>query len=162
MSSFDVMILGLLVLFTGMGALRGGMREALSLVVWLLAVLCGWLFADPVSEWFDAFADRELRLLLAFLALAIGTLTLLTLGVFVLRLLLPRPAPDLTSRALGGVLGGLRGAIVVVVLMLLAGLTSIPKKDGWRDSSLVELFLPAAKQLRDVLPAPVARQFRYS
>lgn len=162
MTSFDFLILGLLALFTGMGALRGGLRETLSLIVWLLAVLSGWLFAEPVSEWFDAIGDRELRLLLAFLALAVGTLALLTMGVFVLRLLLPRPAPDLKSRVLGGVVGGLRGAIVVVVLMLLAGLTSVPKKDGWRDSSLVALFLPAAQQLRDLLPAPVARQFRYS
>ena len=161
MSSFDVLILGLLVVFTGMGALRGGLRESLSLAVWLLAVLSGWLFAEPVSEWFDVLADRELRLMLAFLSLMIGTLALLTMGVFVLRLLLPRPAPDLTSRALGGILGGLRGAVVVVVLMLLAGLTSVPKKDGWRESFLVELFLPAAKQLRDLLPEPVARQFRY-
>jgi len=162
MSSFDSLILGLLALFAGLGALRGGLREALSLAVWLLAVLCGWLFADPVSGWFDVIDDHELRLLLAFLALAIGTLALLTLGVFVLRLLLPRPAPKLTSRALGGLLGGLRGAIVVVVLMLLAGLTSVPKKDGWHDSLLVELFLPVVQQLRDMLPAPVARQFRYS
>ncbi|HCU53187.1 MAG TPA: hypothetical protein DIC36_02520 [Gammaproteobacteria bacterium] len=161
MSSFDFLFLGLLATFAGMGALRGGLREVLSLSVWLFAILSGWLFADSVSGWFEVFDDRDLRLLLAFLTLMVGTLALLTLGVFVLRLLLPRPAPDLKSRVLGGLLGGMRGAIVVVVLMLLAGLTSVPKKEGWRDSLLVGVFLPVAQQLRDLLPAPVARQFRY-
>jgi len=142
--------------------LRGGLREMLSLSVWLLAVLAGWLFAGPFSGWFDVFDDQELRLLLAFLALMVGTLAVLTVGVFVLRVLLPRPAPDWKSRAFGALLGGARGTVVVIVMLLLAGLTSIPRNDNWRDSSLVTLLLPATKSLRDLLPAPVARQFRYS
>jgi len=162
MSGFDFIIAGLLALFIGIGALRGTVRELLSLAVWLIAILCGWLFADPVAAWFEAFDDVELRRLLAFVVIVMVMLAVLTLATFILRILLPRPAPDLKSRLFGGALGGLRGMAVVVVLLLLAGLTSLPKKDGWRESSLIEVFLPAARQMLEWLPAPVARQFRYS
>lgn len=162
MSGYDAFIAGLLALFIGIGALRGAIRELLSLGVWLIAILCGWLFADPVATWFEAFDDAELRHLLAFVVIVLVMIPALSVAVFVLRMLLPRPVPGLKSRVAGGVLGGLRGAAVVVVLLVLAGLTSLPRKDSWRESSLVALFLPAARQILEWLPAPVARQFRYS
>jgi len=162
MSSFDIVILVLLTLFGGIGALRGTVRELMSMGVWLIAILCGWLFADAVSTWFDVFEDADTRRLLAFIVIVTVTLFVLTVAAFLLRVLLPRPAPDLKSRMLGGALGGLRGAAVVVVLLLLAGLTSLPRNDSWRESALVEVFLPVAKQMLEWLPSPVARQFRYS
>jgi membrane protein required for colicin V production len=162
MSTFDFVILGLFSLFAGIGALRGAWREAMSIVAWLAAVLCGWLFADAVGTWFDALQDEELRRLLAFLATFMVVWSLLTVALFILRILLPRPEPNLQSRLMGGVLGGLRGAVVIAVLVLLAGLTSLPKKDSWREAYLVGFFMPVAHHMLEWLPAPVARQFRYS
>lgn len=162
MSLFDLVILAVLVLFAGIGALRGGVRELLSLAVWLLAILGGWLFADAVGTWFDAIQDHELRRLVAFLSIVLSLLALLTLAVFVLHIFLPRPSPEMKSRVLGAVLGSVRGAFVVLVLVLLAGLTSLPKRSDWQDSMLVKAFRPAAEQVLEWLPAPVARQFRYS
>jgi membrane protein required for colicin V production len=161
MSIFDLVILGLLALFVTMGVLRGMVRELYSLGVWLIAILCGWLFADAIGSWFEVIEDAELRRLAAFLAVIMVMLALLTLAMFILRILLPSPSPDATSRVIGGALGGMRGAAVIVVLVLLAGLTGLPKKDGWRDSYLVAVFQPAAEQILQILPASVARQFRY-
>ncbi len=66
MSTLDLIILILLVLFSGTGAVRGMLRESLSLAVWVLAIGSGWLFADAVSTWFDMLEDVNLRRLLAF------------------------------------------------------------------------------------------------
>lgn len=161
MSGFDLVIAGLLVLFVGVGALRGMLRESLSLGVWLIAILCGWLFADAVGTWFEVFEDADTQRLLAFAVIVPVMLVVLTVAAFVLRMLLPRPVPDLKSRVFGAVLGGLRGAAVVIIMLLLAGLTSLPKQDGWRESLLVGVFLPATRQILEWLPSPVARQFRY-
>jgi membrane protein required for colicin V production len=161
MGVFDLVIVGLLALFAGIGALRGSLRELLSLGVWLLALASGWLFADAVGTWFEAIEDTELRRLLAFLAIVVAMLAFLSLAAFVLRQLLPRPAPSLANRVGGALLGALRGGALVVVLVLLAGLTSLPNKDGWRDSPLVGVFQPAARTVLDWLPTTVARQFRY-
>ena len=161
MSFFDLVIIILLGIFTGIGALRGMLREFLSLCVWLLAIGSGWLFADATSSWFDVLQDSELRLLLAFLTIVLIMLSLLSIAAFVLRKLLPRPDPGLTDRGVGSALGAVRGSAVVLVMVLLAGLTSLPKKADWRDSYLIGIFQPVASSVLEYLPTSVARQFRY-
>jgi len=161
-SIFDIIILVLLVLYTGIGALRGMLREFLSLAVWIVAIGSGWLFADTVASWFEVLQDADLRRLLAFLAIVLTMLGALSILAFVLRTLLPRPDPGLANRGVGAVLGAVRGAAVVVVMVLLAGLTSLPKKADWRDAYLVGVFQPAASKILEWLPSSVARQFRYS
>lgn len=161
MSIFDLIILILLVLFAGTGALRGMLRETLSLAVWVVAIGSGWLFADAVSTWFDMLEDVDLRRLLAFALIVPAMLVVLSILAFVLRRLLPRPIPGLTDRGVGAVLGAVRGAAVVVVMVLLAGLTSLPKKADWRDSYFVGIFQPAAGMILEWLPSSVARQFSY-
>lgn len=161
MTLFDLLIFGLLAMFAGIGILRGALRELLSVGTWLLAIFCAWLFADAVATWFEHLEDVELRRMIAFIVIVIVTLAVLTVAMFVLRVLMPRPSPDLLSRVLGAAIGLGRGAIVVVVLVLLAGLTSLPRHDSWRDAQLVGVFVPAAEQILEWLPAPVARQFRY-
>jgi len=161
MSIIDLVILVLLALFTGIGALRGMLREFLSLSVWILAIGSGWLFADAVSSWFEMLQEGELRRLVAFLAIVLTMLGILSIAAFVLRKLLPRPDPGLTDRGVGAVLGAARGAAVVMVLVLLAGLTSLPKKADWSDSYLVGIFQPVAGKVLEWLPTSVARQFRY-
>ena len=161
MSIFDIIILILLVLYTGIGALRGMLREFLSLAVWIVAIGSGWLFADTVASWFEVLQDADLRRLLAFLAIVLTMLGALSILAFVLRTLLPRPDPGLANRGVGAVLGAVRGAAVVVVMVLLAGLTSLPKKADWRDAYLVGVFQPVASKILEWLPSSVARQFRY-
>jgi len=161
-SIFDIIILILLVLYTGIGALRGMLREFLSLAVWIVAIGSGWLFADTVASWFEVLQDADLRRLLAFLAIVLTMLGALSILAFVLRTLLPRPDPRLANRGVGAVLGAVRGAAVVVVMVLLAGLTSLPKKADWRDAYLVGVFQPVASKILEWLPSSVARQFRYS
>jgi len=161
MNLFDLTILGMLLLFAGIGALRGTLRELLSLAVWVLAIGSGWLFADAVSTWFEQVHDAEFRRLLAFVVIVVVMLGVLSIAVFVLRHLLPRPAPGWGDRSIAALLGALRGAVVVLVMVLLAGITSLPNKEGWHDSRLVGVFQPLAKTILDWLPPAVARQFRY-
>lgn len=161
MTVFDLIILVLLVLFTSIGALRGMLREFLSLSVWVLAIGSGWIFADAVGSWFELLADVELRRLLGFLTIVFTMLTALSVVAFVVRKLVPRPVPGLTDRGIGAAVGAARGAAVVIVMVLLAGLTSLPKNDDWRNSMLVGVFQPFAQHLVEWLPASVAQQFRY-
>lgn len=161
MTTWDLIILVLLALFTSIGALRGMFREFLSLGVWVLAIGSGWLFAGAVSEWFEMLADVDMRRLLAFVTIVLVMLGALSIMAFVLRQLLPRPAPGAMDRGVGAMLGAVRGAVVVVVVLLLAGLTSLPKKDDWRDSRLVGVFQPFAVSALSWLPPSVARQFSY-
>ncbi|MEK7759356.1 MAG: CvpA family protein, partial [Pseudomonadota bacterium] len=118
-------------------------------------------FADTVSTWIEILHDADLRRMVAFLTIVLAMLGAFSLMTFVLLKLLPRPDPGLMDRGVGAVLGAARGAVVVVVMVLLAGLTSLPKKADWRDSYLVGIFQPAAGKVLEWLPSSVAQQFRY-
>lgn len=162
MSMVDIVFFILLSIFTSVGALRGTMRELTSLGVWLFAVFFGWVFADAAGTWFDMIQDDEFRRLLGFIVAVMGSLILFSVTALVLQKILPRPDPDAIGRIVGATIGALRGAAVVTVLVLLAGLTSLPNKESWRDSLLVGVFRPLADTIIEVLPPAVARQFRYS
>jgi len=64
------------------------------------------------------------------------------------------------DRSLGLLFGVVRGAILVVILVALAGLTELPQHDFWRDA----LFRPAAEQgvreLKPLLPDTLAAYVR--
>jgi len=64
------------------------------------------------------------------------------------------------DRSLGLLFGLVRGAILVVILVALAGLTELPQHDFWRNA----LFRPAAEQgvreLKPLLPDTLAAYLR--
>jgi membrane protein required for colicin V production len=65
------------------------------------------------------------------------------------------------DRALGGVFGLVRGLIIVLVIVLLAGLTPLPREPFWRGALLSGPFETAALTLRPYLPEGLSRRLRY-
>ncbi len=59
-------------------------------------------------------------------------------------------------RSLGLLFGLVRGAILVVVLVALAGLTELPKMDFWRDALLRPMAEQGVRELKPLLPATLA------
>ncbi len=162
MSRLDLVIVIMVLGFAGIGALRGGLREFISLFAWAASISVAWLFSASVAGWFTWVGDVALRRMAAFVLLFVIVFTVVTVVALVLRLLFFASLPGITGRVSGGILGAFRGAAVVLVLVLLAGLTSLPQKPWWRDSSLVTYFESAAIAVRDMLPEKVAHQFRFS
>jgi membrane protein required for colicin V production len=162
MNLFDLILVAVVLAFAGMGALRGALREFLSITVWVLALLLAWLFSDSASTWFKGFTDPILRHMLAFVVLFASVFVVASLASFVLRLLLGVAVPDTKARVAGGLLGAMRGVLMLLIIVSLAGLTSFPQKPWWRGSELVVYFQSMAQSLQKMLPGEVARQFRYS
>src|SRR2546427_1303960 len=65
------------------------------------------------------------------------------------------------DRALGSVFGLVRGLIIVLVVVLLAGLTPLPREAFWREAALSGPFETAALALRPYLPAGLAQRMKY-
>ena len=65
------------------------------------------------------------------------------------------------DRVLGASFGVARGLLIVLVLMLLAGLTSLPQQPAWRAALTSPLLEALATQVKAWLPDDLSRRIRY-
>jgi membrane protein required for colicin V production len=160
---FDIVLLLVLLVFTAFGVLRGMVRELFSFVTWIGSALAAWALAEDVAPLYTTFiSEAELRQMAAFatvfvIAFIVGTLIGLALDKLVNR----SAGLRVVNRTFGGALGLVRGAAVVVVLFLLAGLTAIPQRNWWREAVLTPAFERVAVYAVRFLPPDVARHVRY-
>ena len=161
MNRLDLILVGIMLAFAGIGALRGVLRESFSVAAWGLAALMAWLFSASAAIWFVRLGDPMISRMLGFVAVFVGVFLLVSVATFMLRLLLGPAVPGTKARVAGALLGAARGVLILVIVVLLAGLTSLPKKPLWQGSEFIVYFQSMALAMRDILPEDVARQFRY-
>ncbi|MBL8512329.1 MAG: CvpA family protein, partial [Betaproteobacteria bacterium] len=65
------------------------------------------------------------------------------------------------NRAVGALIGILRGLVVLIALTLVAGLTRIPESSLWREAKLTPALEVMAKYTRSILPDSIASQIHY-
>jgi len=162
MIGVDYAILGILLISSFISLVRGFVKEALSLVGWIVAFWVSLSFAVPLSNLFETSSDDPtLRLIIAFVALFVLSLIVSSVINFFASRLVQRTGLTGTDRFLGVIFGFLRGAVLVSVLVLLAGLTTLPKEDWWDDSFLLFRFQAIAMWIRELLPGDVAASFKF-
>jgi membrane protein required for colicin V production len=66
-----------------------------------------------------------------------------------------------TDRLLGVMFGVVRGGVIVVFLVMLAGLTLIPRENWWQESVLIEYFASVAVWLQSNMPDELARYLSF-
>lgn len=141
---------------------RGFMKEALSLVSWIAALWVGMLFfydlARVMRDWIDT---PTIRNVVAFGLLFIGTLMIGGLVGYLAGQLVSRSGLTSTDRILGMIFGIARGVVIVAVLVMLAGLTTLPQDPWWQESMLLGHFQDIALWLRSFLPADIAQRIRF-
>jgi membrane protein required for colicin V production len=158
----DILIIGIIVLSAVISLVRGFVQEALSLATWIAAFWVAWFFFRPLAAQFEPWIEvPSIRLGLAYGLLLI---TVLLLGAILNRfmsLLVDRTGLNGTDRLIGVFFGAARGAVLVAILILLAGLTPFPQDPWWRNSELIPYFQEIALWLKQYLPADIANNFRY-
>ncbi len=163
MAWLDVAILTIVLVSALISLVRGFVREAFSLAVWVLAFWVSWsFFRDlevPLQAWIDS---PTVRLGIAFAALMVATLVVGGLVNYLIIQLVERTGMSGTDRLIGMVFGAARGILLVAVLVLLAGLTPMPREEWWLASELVGYFQELAFWLRDLLPPEFAEHFYYT
>lgn len=161
MTWLDGALIGVVLLFAGVGALRGFVGEVLSLLAWVLAGLIAWFFGDEAAGWFKQVGDADVRRLLGFSAVFTAAFIVLTLVNFFVRFAFFKDALRPIDRSFGAALGTLRGLTLALVLVLVAGLTSFPRAPWWQASVLIDYFETVAVWAAGYLPPDIARQVSY-
>lgn len=156
---FDYSVVFILIASGLIGVLRGLVREVLSLIGWVVAFLVAYHFAGTAAGWIpESVPGGQLaRSALGFGVLFIGTVIAAALAGTVLGQLLESTGLKPADRGLGLVFGLVRGALVVMFVVTLAGLTKLPEEAFWRDALSRPYVMQAMESLRPWLPPEVAK-----
>jgi membrane protein required for colicin V production len=158
----DYAVLAVLALSIVWGLWRGLVREVISLAGWVMAFLAANLFAEPLAEVLPrSIPQPELRVIVAFVAIFVVTLTLATLAAMLLAKALKAAGLGGLDRTLGGLFGVARAALIVLAFALVAGLTSLPRQSAWTQSWWGPVLGRTMVQLKPWLPPPLAERLRY-
>lgn len=158
----DYAIIAILVVSAAISVLRGFLREALSLLGWVLAFWLALTFADDVGRLFESTIPQpSMRHGVAFFVILIGSLIITAIVMYLVRILVDKTEITGTDRALGIVFGIARGIVIVAILVLFAGLTALPKDPWWKESLFLPHFQVLAEEIKYLLPPEVAVLFKY-
>jgi membrane protein required for colicin V production len=164
MNSFDYLMLIVLLAFVVTGAIRGFVLEMLSLVLWPVSAFIAWLFADEAAGLFKSMvSDVQLRTVAGFVVVFLIVFIIGTIIVYFIHRALPlRGMFRKPNAVLGGLVGFLRGGIIIVIAFLVAGITSLPQRPWWHESMLAPHFQKVAIAASAYMPRDISRHIRYS
>lgn len=162
MVAADLIVLGIIFISVIISLMRGFVKEALSLTGWLASLWIAMTFSSGMAELFGtSIKDPTLRLLAAFVCLFVLSLLVGAIINFFATQFIQRAGLSGIDRTIGGVFGLLRGVLLVTIIVMLLGLTTLPKEKWWDESFFMFRFEVIATWLKDLLPADIARYFKY-
>ena len=134
-------------------SLTGGfVKEALSLLTWVIAGLVAWLFGGALAELLVPYIETpSLRVIAACSILFVMTLLLGGLVNYLISQLVKATGLSGTDRFLGMVFGAARGALLVVVAVGLLSLAPVEADAWWRESVVIPHFLLVADWSKNLI-----------
>ncbi|MEW6164494.1 MAG: CvpA family protein [Pseudomonadota bacterium] len=162
MTVFDYGVLGAVGLSLLVGLWRGVVSEILALLAWVAAFMAARAWAMPAGDLVAAgVGEPAWRQVAGFLAIFVAVLILFALARWLLSLLLKAVGLAPLDRVLGALFGIARGVLVVWVVVLLAGLTALPRQQWWQQAVLAPPLETAVLAARPWLPPDLAKRIRY-
>jgi membrane protein required for colicin V production len=158
----DYAIIGLISTALIIGLLRGFSLEVFSLAFWVLATGVGLSFSREFSVFLEAAISQAAPkiaasfTLLFLITLIVGSLIRMLLGEAIKKTQL-----TFMARLGGMIVGAVHGMVAMVVIVMLAGLTSMPNDLWWAESKLLPPFQLCAVWLRDHIPSELAAYVHY-
>ncbi len=162
MTWFDYAVLAIIGISVLLSVIHGLVRELLALASWIVAFLVAQAYATDVAPLLPAaIPGPSLRLLAAFLSVFLTALLVLTLAAIAVSSLLKRAGLGPIDRALGAVFGLVRGLAIVMVVVLLAGLTTLPRQPAWRNAVSSAPLEALANVIKVWLPYDLSKHINY-
>ncbi|MDO3384157.1 CvpA family protein [Gilvimarinus algae] len=139
----DWTIVGILSVSCLISIKRGFVKEALSLAVWIAAFVIALIFGDRLATLMTGLIDTpSLRAIAAFAILFAATLVVGAMVNYLIGELVRMTGLSGTDRLFGMVFGLVRGAILVMALVILMpSVIPVDNDVWWRESALIPRFL---------------------
>ena len=161
MTWFDYAVITVLGLSVLLAVFRGVVREIVALAGWAAALILSGMFAQEFARWLPSSLPLTLRAVIAYVVIFLVVLLVSGLIGVLLAKLFHAAGLGFTDRAVGALFGLVRGALIVFVGVMLAGLTSLPKEPFWRDAALSGPVETAVLAAKPALPKDLAKHIRY-
>jgi len=162
MTTLDYVVMAVVGASVALGLWRGVVGEIIALVAWVLAFFAAKTWGSEVARvFFDGIADPAMRTVAAWVAVFVVVLVLMALLRLAVRGLLKALGLSLSDRLLGVVFGAVRGLAIVLVLVVVGGMTSLPKEKWWADAYFSAPLETAVLAGKPWLPVDVAKRIRF-
>ena len=162
MTAFDYAVLTVISASVLLGLWRGVVSEILALAAWIVAFLVARIVAEDVAAILSGrIAEPGMRLAVAYVLIFVVVLLVFAIARMLITLLLKAVGLGVLDRLLGAAFGALRGILVVLAAVLVAGMTPLPKAEWWRDAMLAPPLETVIIALKPWLPADAAKRIRY-
>lgn len=159
----DYAILALIGFSVLMGIIRGFVREALSLVTWVTALVLGVVYFEPLSEMFTSKIPMVgLRLILAFAIIVLSTLIVGGIISHLIARLIKFTGFGATDRFVGVLFGFVRGAVVVAIGIMVVLPTPLVKDKLWQQSTLIPRIQPLSVWMRSKVPDDFLKKLNFT
>lgn len=157
MSWVDLIIIAIIVISALISLVRGFVKESISLASWLFAGFIALTYFTPLADLLEPYIESPtIRTGSSFAILFVSSLIIGAIINFMASQLVSKTGLSGTDKSLGVVFGAARGALIVVILALLAELTPMPSEPWWQESTMIEYFVTMANWIKDVLPKDIA------
>ncbi len=150
MTAIDYLLLAIILVSMVISLFRGFVKEALSLVSWLVAIWAAARFGSQFGEIIlGSFDSETIRSWGGRTALLIAVLFAGGVVSWLISQLLDSTGLSGTDRAIGMVFGLVRGVILAAVVLLMFRFAGFSESSWWTDSKLIPYVAPVAEMVVD-------------
>lgn len=162
MTWFDILLLLLVGGMTLRSMTRGAVREAASLAGWVVAFYVAMNFGAKVAPMLPkSMTEGSVGAVILFLVMFVGTRILVWLLGRMLSRLLSAVGLSLLDRLIGAAFGVCKAMVIAVALVLIAGMTDLPKKPFWQNAVFSPVMVSLAKMAMPLLPDYLVKRIEF-
>lgn len=161
MTEFDYVVLVILASSIVIGLLRGLVKEILSLISWVVAFVIANAYGAQLAPMLTVIPGEVVRLMVAFVALFLGTRILMGLVMMAVDLMVKATGLSPANRLLGAVFGLARGVLIVLAAVILCGMTDLPKQAFWKNAMFSPMAEDGTRLVKTFLPPELARHVQF-
>jgi membrane protein required for colicin V production len=162
LTAFDYAVIAVIVLSALRGLWRGLLSEVFGLVGWVVAFLLAIHFVAQLAPMIPATwpGGTVTQWLVAFLAIVVGVMIVAGVANALLSRLVSISGLGGIDRSLGLLFGLIRGVVLVLLLVALAGLTELPQQGFWRNAMLRPYVEQGMREVIPLLPPQLGQYVR--
>lgn len=162
MTYFDYAVIAIIGLSVLVSMMRGAVKEMLAILGWIAAFYVAKAYSPLLATFLpEGIPTEALKTLIAFVILLIAVLFLNGLLTMAISGVISKVGLGWVNRFLGMLFGFAKGLLISCVLVLLAGLTSLPKEQMWTDAVLSEPLEMLVKSALPWLPESVSKHVKF-